>query len=256
VSTKRAALGLAVLAILALAACGETAATDSTPAVEPAGETTDAPKPTPAPEPAEANAVMPDVVGLDLQSAQDTIQESGVFFSRSEDATGQGRAQVMDRNWVVVRQNPAPGTPIGEGAAVLYVVKHGESSGEDASTAAPPTPIPVPTIAPAPPPSPTPAAPALTMEQENAVDSARSYLDFSGFSRQGLIAQLEYEQFSTEAATFAVDYVAADWNAEAAESARSYLEYSSFSRQGLIDQLLYEGFTPEQAEYGVSQNGY
>ena len=94
------------------------------------------------------------------------------------------------------------------------------------------------------------------MEQENAVDSARSYLDYSGFSHQGLIKQLEYEQFSTEAATFAADYVAPDWNAEAAESAKSYLEYSSFSRQGLIDQLLYEGFTAEQAAYGVSQNGY
>jgi hypothetical protein len=254
--TTRTALGLAVLAILGLAACGDTAATDSTPAVELAEATTDAPTPTPAPKPAEANAVMPDVVGLDLQSAQDTIQEAGVFFSRSEDATGQGRAQIMDRNWVVVRQNPTPGTPIGEGEAVLYVVKHGESAQEEAATAAQPTPAPVPTIAPAPPPPQTPAPPALTMEQENAVDSARSYLDYSGFSRQGLIEQLEYEQFSTEAATFAVDYVAPDWNAEAAESAKSYLEYSSFSRQGLIDQLFYEGFTPEQAEYGVSQNGY
>lgn len=31
---------------------------------------------------------MPDVVGMDLQLAQDTIQEAGPFYSRSEDATG------------------------------------------------------------------------------------------------------------------------------------------------------------------------
>lgn len=75
---------------------------------------------------AEEAALMPDVVGMDLQAAQDTIQEVGVFHSRSEDATGQGRMQVWDRNWVVVSQDPQPGTPIGEGDALLYVVKDDE----------------------------------------------------------------------------------------------------------------------------------
>ncbi|WP_250323891.1 PASTA domain-containing protein [Williamsia sp. CHRR-6] len=65
---------------------------------------------------------------MNLQSAQDLIQENGVFFSRSVDATGQGRRQLMDRNWIVVAQTPAPGSPVGEGEAVLSVVKIGESS--------------------------------------------------------------------------------------------------------------------------------
>lgn len=69
---------------------------------------------------------MPDVVCMNLQAAQDRIQAAGVFFSRSEDATGAGRRQVMDRNWVVVAQHPAAGAPIGEGDAVLSVVKTGE----------------------------------------------------------------------------------------------------------------------------------
>lgn len=69
---------------------------------------------------------MPDVVCMNLQDAQNTIQAAGVFFSRSTDATGEGRAQIMDRNWTVVRQEPAPGTLIGEGDANLYVVKEGE----------------------------------------------------------------------------------------------------------------------------------
>lgn len=74
----------------------------------------------------ESSAMMPDVVGMDLQAAQDTIQEAGVFYSRSEDATGRGRMQILDRNWTVVRQDPAPGTAIGEGDALLYVVKDDE----------------------------------------------------------------------------------------------------------------------------------
>ena len=82
-----------------------------------------------------------------------------------------------------------------------------------------------------------------TAGQENAIESAESYLEYSSFSRQGLIEQLEYEEFSLADATFAVDHVTVDWNAEAVESAESYLEYSSFSKPGLIEQLEYEGFT-------------
>lgn len=95
----------------------------------------------------------------------------------------------------------------------------------------------------------------VTAGQRNAIRSANSYLDFSAFSRQGLIAQLEYEGYSNADATFAVDYVAPDWNEQAAKSAESYLEFSAFSRQGLIDQLIYEGFTSAQAQYGVAQAG-
>lgn len=69
---------------------------------------------------------MPDVVGMNLQAAQDLIQTQGVFYSRSEDATGAGRMQILDRDWVVVDQQPAAGEPIGEGDALLYVKKIGE----------------------------------------------------------------------------------------------------------------------------------
>lgn len=96
----------------------------------------------------------------------------------------------------------------------------------------------------------------LTMGQKNALGSAESYLSFTAFSRSGLISQLEFEGYSTEDATFAVDNCGADWNEQAAKSAESYLEMTSFSRQGLIEQLLFEGFTQEQAEYGVTAAGY
>lgn len=95
-----------------------------------------------------------------------------------------------------------------------------------------------------------------TMGQKNALAKAKSYLNYTAFSYSGLIKQLEFEKFSTEDATYAVDNCGADWFEQAAKKAKSYLSHSSFSRDGLIEQLEYEGFTHEQAVYGVEQNGY
>jgi len=94
-----------------------------------------------------------------------------------------------------------------------------------------------------------------TVSQQNALRSSASYLDYSAFSRSGLIGQLEFEGYSTEDATWGVDRVTVDWNVQAVASAKSYLEYTSFSRSGLVDQLVFEGYSSEQAEYGVSQTG-
>jgi hypothetical protein len=97
----------------------------------PAAPVTTAPAQAPTAAPATATPAlvrvpMPDVVGMNLQAAQDLIQEAGVFLSRSEDATGAGRLQINDSNWVVVAQTPAPGELIGEGDAVLSAKKIGE----------------------------------------------------------------------------------------------------------------------------------
>jgi hypothetical protein len=71
--------------------------------------------------------VMPDVTCMDLQSAQDRIQElTDVFFVDSQDATGQGRSQVIDSNWQVVSQRPIAGADIGDTPPMLSVVKFGE----------------------------------------------------------------------------------------------------------------------------------
>jgi Host cell surface-exposed lipoprotein len=99
----------------------------------------------------------------------------------------------------------------------------------------------------------------LTAAQENAIESAESYLEFGGFSRQGLIDQLssEYgEGFKKKDATFAVDYLDVNWKEEAVESAESYLESGSFSLDGLIEQLESEygdQFTHAQAVYGAKR---
>jgi hypothetical protein len=106
-----------------------------------------------------------------------------------------------------------------------------------------------------------PAGPTLTNQQQNAARSARQYLSFAAFSRQGLIDQLSSsagDQYAVQDATIAVDSLNVDWNAEAVQSAKEYLKISPFSCQGLIDQLdssAGEQFTVAQATYGAQQAG-
>lgn len=97
---------------------------------------------------------------------------------------------------------------------------------------------------------------SMTTGQRNALKSANSYLDFTAFSYEGLISQLEFEEYTHEDAVFAADNCGADWDEQAARAAKSYLEFTSFSKDGLIEQLEYEGFTHEQAVYGAEANGY
>jgi len=92
---------------------------------------------------------------------------------------------------------------------------------------------------------------AGTVSQRNAVSKAASYLRSSGFSRSGLISQLEYEGFSRADAIYGTDAQNADWNQQAVRKGASYLRSSSFSRPGLIGQLEYEGFSNSEATYGT-----
>jgi len=129
-----------------------------------------------------------------------------------------------------------------------------------ASSPAPAAPA---TTAPAAPATSAPAAPAgPTVSQQQALDSAKSYLDMgTGFSRAGLIDQLSSsagDQFSVADATWAVDHSGADWYAQAVMSAKGYMKMGGFSRASLIDQLTSsagEQFTLAQATYAVNQVG-
>lgn len=93
----------------------------------------------------------------------------------------------------------------------------------------------------------------ISSGKKNALEQAYSYLNAMAFSYSGLIEQLEYEGYSTEEATYAVDNCGADWKEQAAKKAEEYLNSMSFSKSGLIEQLEYEGFTHEQAVYGADQ---
>ncbi len=60
----------------------------------------------------------------------------------------------------------------------------------------------------------------MTAGEENAVRTAETYLSMQGFSRKGLIEQLEFEGYSKADATVAVDQVNPDWNEQAARPQR------------------------------------
>lgn len=100
-----------------------------------------------------------------------------------------------------------------------------------------------------------PAGPDLSSEQKNAVSKAEDYLSLSGFSKSGLVKQLEFEGYSNADAVVAVDKLEADgdvnWNEQAAKKAGEYQAVTPMSRQGLVQQLEFEGFTSDQAAYGA-----
>lgn len=74
--------------------------------------------------------VVPDMVCRDLQAAQDMVQLAGLPDARSTDGTGRRRAQFVDRNWIVIAQDPAPGRRLaGDDEVLLTVVKFGEPTG-------------------------------------------------------------------------------------------------------------------------------
>jgi hypothetical protein len=95
------------------------------------------------------------------------------------------------------------------------------------------------------------------MSQQNAIRKAQDYLNYTAYSRQGLITQLvDAEQFSEDDATYAVDGLNVDWNLQAAKKAEQYLDYTAYSHGGLLNQLIDgEHFTPSQAAYGVNAAG-
>ncbi|WP_278186859.1 Ltp family lipoprotein [Myceligenerans salitolerans] len=94
-----------------------------------------------------------------------------------------------------------------------------------------------------------------TVSQANARETAENYLNYTAFSKPGLIEQLEFEGFSKADSKYAVENIEVDWMEQAAKAAENYMDYSSFSRSGLIDQLEFEGFTPEQAAHGADSVG-
>ena len=115
---------------------------------------------------------------------------------------------------------------------------------------------------PAPPVATTPAAPAMSIAEQQAVDSAQSYLSMgSGFSQESLLQQLTSSAgsgFSQADAQFAINYLKPDWNAQAVDAAKGYMQMGGFSASSLTQQLTSDagnGFTEAQAEYAVAKVG-
>ena len=96
----------------------------------------------------------------------------------------------------------------------------------------------------------------VTTGQKNALKSAKNYLSLMGFSKSGLIKQLEFDGYSSEDATYAAENCNANWNEQAAKSAKNYLDTMPFSKSELIHQLEFDGYSKEETEYGAQSAGY
>lgn len=200
-----------------------------------------------APKPKPKRVKIPNVVGMNHQDAQDTMQAKGLYTLSEKDCTGMDRMLVLDSNWTVQKQTPAAGRRVKKDAKItLCSVKSDEvtSASDEVVDEEPEE---------------EPAEFEMTDSQSNALEAARNYLDFSGFSKQGLIEQLSSDAgdgYSKADATFAAENVGADWKEEAVESAQNYLDVSSFSKQGLTEQLTSEAgdeYTEAQARYAVNK---
>lgn len=110
---------------------GTTANALTTPVVHAPSSPAAVETPTPTPSGGDGSFVMPNEVGKVLQTAQDDLQRVShdpVFFSHSKDATGQGRFQVLDRDWKVCSQNVPSGRKVAFDAHIVFnVVKLDES---------------------------------------------------------------------------------------------------------------------------------
>jgi hypothetical protein len=56
--------------------------------------------------------IMPNLVGMNLQLAQDLLQSKGSYLVDQEDFKGLGRFQLIDSNWKVCSQSPTSGKKI------------------------------------------------------------------------------------------------------------------------------------------------
>lgn len=98
---------------------------------------------------------------------------------------------------------------------------------------------------------------SIPKEYKSALKKAESYSDIMHMSKAAIYDQLvsEYgEQFSEEAAQYAIDNLVADWNANALATAESYQETMSMSPSAIYDQLVSEygeKFTAEEAQYAI-----
>lgn len=93
-------------------------------------------------------------------------------------------------------------------------------------------------------------------DHASALRSAETYSDMMHMSKQAIYDQLtsEYDQFSEEAAQYAIDNIDADWNENALESAKSYRDTLNMSPDAIHDQLTSEyggKFTEEEADYAI-----
>lgn len=97
----------------------------------------------------------------------------------------------------------------------------------------------------------------IPTEYKNALKKAETYSKTMHMSKKGIYNQLtsEYgEQFTKEAAQYAIDNMNANWEENALEKAKTYQDSMSMSKNAIYDQLISEHgeqFTEEEAKYAI-----
>jgi hypothetical protein len=243
---RKLLLGMVALLSLALVACGETQTKTVTVKDSAATETTVAE----TVDTVEATVPKPTVeISWDSpqQTTRDQVTLKGTVSYGARVKVSGHRAAVVGTKWSKVVQIKKRGENV---YRVTATKKGYDPTGTDASVTRKMS-----------------AAEKAVIRREKAarranaraLQSAESYLELSGMSKQGLYQQLSSsagEGFTPAEAQYAVDHVDADWKQEAVQSARSYLELQPMSKNELIQQLSSsagEGFTYEQALYAVNK---
>ena len=77
-----------------------------------------------APAPAAPSSVLvPNAIGKDYQTAQNLWRAAGLHVTPAIDALGAHRVAVLDSNWVVLSQSPAPGSSVPTDTAITATIK-------------------------------------------------------------------------------------------------------------------------------------
>lgn len=92
-------------------------------------------------------------------------------------------------------------------------------------------------------------------EYKKALNKAASYSKTTHMSKQGIYDQLtsDFEEFTPEAAQYAIDNLDVDYNQNALNTAKSYEKTLDMSKSAIYTQLTseVEKFTPEEAQYAI-----
>lgn len=103
---------------------------------------------------------------------------------------------------------------------------------------------------------PIPEEEVATIGEKNCLSDALNYLNLMGYSKSGLIKQLEFDEYSETEIEYALARCGADWNEEALQLAYGYTSAMSMSKTALQEQLIYEGFEESEINYALEQLGY
>ncbi len=97
--------------------------------------------------------------------------------------------------------------------------------------------------------------PTVIPTKEEATKTVQPYLDITGYSAEGLAAELQEKGMDQATAKATVEAADLDYNLQAVRRATGIMKSLAYSYNGIISKLEAEKFTPEQAKYGANNCG-